>query len=270
MPSRTKMLDHGGFVWNPQVPPDAAFGDYLRQIDPLFAARQAALAAWQQTPFSAELLERKKATEHAFDQFAADYLDRYTLKHAERDERFLPVGRFLAEGRPLREPFAILHCGLDWPLHTVQEFAYEDLAAVNDALREETPLAWWQDGPQNHPCYLFGDCVWELRATELSASDKGLTLLFEQAVEQERHKWDRLRQNPSAGADGKSTEEFITQNIRVAVWRRDGGKCVKCGSRDGIDFRYVVPPQRGGTGAAGNVRLLCAKCRQKTAPTAAT
>lgn len=267
MPSKTKMLDHGGFVCDPQVPPDAAFDDYLRRIDELSAARQQALAAWQQSPFSADLLQSKKATEHAFEQFAADYLDCYTVKHVEHDERFLPVGRFFAQYKPVREPFAILHCGLDWPLHTVQQFGYQDLKAVNDALRGETPLGWWQDGPQNHPCYLFGDCVWELRPTELSASDKGLTLLFEQTAEQERHKWDRLRQNPAAAAVAPG-EEFIAQNVRVAVWRRDGGKCVKCGSRDGIDFRYLVPALRGGNGSAGNVRLLCAKCQQKAALTA--
>jgi hypothetical protein len=268
MPSKTKMLDRGGFVRNPNLPLDAAFDDYLRQIDARFAAWQKALAAWQRSPFAADLLQFKKDAERAFEEFAADYLDSYTLRHVERDERFLPVGRFLAACRPVREPFAILHCGLDWPLHTVQQFGHGDLAAVNEAVRGETPLRWWQDGPQDHPCYLFGDCVWELRLAELNASDKGLTLLFEQTAEQERQKWGRLRQNPGAGRE-KQGEEFIAQSVRVVVWRRDGGKCVKCGTRDGIDFRYVVSANRGGNGSANNVRLLCAKCHEKMALAAA-
>jgi len=42
MPNKTKMLDYGGFVHSPETPPSADFAEYLRQIDLLVAARQAA------------------------------------------------------------------------------------------------------------------------------------------------------------------------------------------------------------------------------------
>ena len=198
MPTKTKMLDYGGFVHSPDVPMSAEFAEYLRQIDPLLAAWRDAVDRWSQSQFSAELLERKKNAQREFDDFAAAYQDKYTIKHVERDPTFLPVARFFARYRPIRQPFSILHCSLDLPLHTVYAFENDaDLASVNAALGKTTPLRWWQDGPSNHPCYLFGEWIWELKPTELNASDKGLTLLFEKTTEKDRLQRDRLQQDLS-------------------------------------------------------------------------
>ncbi len=265
MPIKTKMLDYGGFVQSPEAPPAAEFAEYLRQIDLLVAAWQAATEQWNRSQYSAELLQRKKEAQRAFDEFAAAYHDKYTIKPVERDPMFLPVARFFAHYRPIRRPFSILHCNLDLPLHTV--YAFEngaDLAAANAAVGRTTPLRWWQNGPADHPCYLFGDWVWELKPTELGASDKGLTLLFETTTEKDRLQRDRLRHDlvgvrPGTPAD----EQFISEAVRAAAWRRDGGKCARCGGRDGIDFSITSPSLRGNTPAAQNVQLLCAKCRAK-------
>ena len=61
----------------------------------------------------------QKNAERQFDDFAAAYRDKYTIKHVERDPTFLPISRFFAHYRPIRKPFAIFHCSLDLPLHTV-------------------------------------------------------------------------------------------------------------------------------------------------------
>jgi len=262
MPNKTKMLDYGGFVHSPKVPVDETFTYYLRDVDQLFAQWQQAFCEWNQSPFSAELLERKKAAESDFDRYIAAYQDKYTIKHVERDPTFLPVAQFSVQHRPIREPFSLLHCSLDMPLHTVLSFqGKDDLARVNAALREDTPLRWWQNGPLNHPCYLFGEWIWELKPAELSASDKGLVLLFEQTSEKDRHRRDRLQHN--LANPGGGDQEYIPEAVRVFVWRRDGGKCAKCNSRDGLEFRYVVPANRGGNGTADNLRLLCQRCHEK-------
>lgn len=52
----------------------------------------------------------------------------------------------------------------------------------------------------------------------------------------------------------------IPSHVKVEVWKRDGGKCVECGSRDNLHFDHDVPFSRGGTSlTARNVRLLCAR-----------
>ncbi len=267
MPVKTKMLDYGGFVHSPNAPVSADFAEYLRQIDLLVAAWRGAVEEWNQSQFSAELLQRKKETQRAFDDFAAAYQDKFTIKHVEGDATFLPVARFFARYHPIRRPFAILHCNLDLPLHTVYAFENDaDVAAANAALGKVTPLRWWQNGPSNHPCYLFGEWIWELKPTELNSSDKGLLLLFETIAEKDRLQRDRLRHDLAGVTSGSpADEQFISEAVRAAVWRRDGGKCARCGGHDGIDFSIVSPSLRGKTPTAQNVQLLCAKCRVKQA-----
>jgi hypothetical protein len=263
MPNKTKMLDYGGFVQSPDVPVSAEFAEYLQQVDLLVAAWKGATEEWEQSQFSAGLLQRKKETQRAFDDFAAAYQGKYTIKHVERDPTFLPVAKFFTHYRPIRRPFSILHCNLDLPLHTVYAFENDaDLAVTNAALNRVTPLRWWQNGPTDHPCYLFGECIWELKPTELNASDKGLLLQFETIKEKDELQRDRLRHDLSSPSN-RSDERFISEAVRAAVWRRDGGKCTLCGSRDGIDFEITFASMRGKPPTAQNVQLVCAKCREK-------
>jgi hypothetical protein len=262
MPIKTRMLEYGGFVRSPDVPASSALADYLRQIDLLLAAWRDAVDRWSQSLTSADLLARKKDAQRQLDDFAAAYQDQYSVKHVERNPAFLPVARFFARHHPIRRPFSILYCNLDLPLHTVYAFENDnDLASVNAALDEVTPLLWWQQSPLNHPCYLFGQVVWELKPTEVDASDKGLTLLFEKTTETNRAQRDRLQHGLLAASNGPSDEQFIPEAVRTAVWRRDGGKCARCRSHEGVDFSIVIAPARGNTATAQNVQLLCARCR---------
>ncbi|MGA1875500.1 MAG: HNH endonuclease, partial [bacterium] len=46
--------------------------------------------------------------------------------------------------------------------------------------------------------------------------------------------------------------------IKVAVWKRDSGKCVICGSKDNLHFDHILPFSRGGASITPeNVQLLC-------------
>ena len=53
---------------------------------------------------------------------------------------------------------------------------------------------------------------------------------------------------------------LIPTEIKKEVWKRDGGKCVKCGATKNLHFDHDLPFSRGGTSlSARNVRLLCMK-----------
>ncbi len=53
---------------------------------------------------------------------------------------------------------------------------------------------------------------------------------------------------------------LIPTSVKVEVWKRDGGKCVKCGAADELHFDHDVPYSKGGTSiTAENVQLLCAR-----------
>jgi hypothetical protein len=53
---------------------------------------------------------------------------------------------------------------------------------------------------------------------------------------------------------------LIPTRVKVEVWRRDGGKCVQCGSTRNLHYDHDIPFAKGGSSlTAANVRLLCAK-----------
>jgi hypothetical protein len=52
----------------------------------------------------------------------------------------------------------------------------------------------------------------------------------------------------------------IPTEVKVEVWKRDHGMCVRCGARDNLHFDHDVPFSKGGSSiTAKNVRLLCAR-----------
>lgn len=53
---------------------------------------------------------------------------------------------------------------------------------------------------------------------------------------------------------------IIPSHVKLEVWIRDGGKCVRCGSTKNLHFDHIIPFSKGGTSEkAENIQLLCAK-----------
>jgi hypothetical protein len=58
----------------------------------------------------------------------------------------------------------------------------------------------------------------------------------------------------------------ISDDIKVFVWQRDGGRCAKCGSQEKLEYDHIIPISKGGSNTARNIQLLCEKCnRSKSA-----
>lgn len=52
----------------------------------------------------------------------------------------------------------------------------------------------------------------------------------------------------------------IPTSVKLAVWKRDGGKCQECGATDELHFDHILPYSKGGTSITPeNVQLLCAR-----------
>jgi hypothetical protein len=53
---------------------------------------------------------------------------------------------------------------------------------------------------------------------------------------------------------------LIPTSVKLEVWKRDEGKCVRCGSAENLHFDHVIPYSRGGSSlVAENIQLLCAR-----------
>jgi hypothetical protein len=51
--------------------------------------------------------------------------------------------------------------------------------------------------------------------------------------------------------------------VKLYVWRRDHGTCVRCGGQEGVWFDYIVPLWEGGVITDQNLRLMCQGCKRR-------
>ena len=56
----------------------------------------------------------------------------------------------------------------------------------------------------------------------------------------------------------QSVSRIIPSTVKQEVWKRDGGRCVLCGSRENLHFDHILPYSKGGTSLkSDNIQVLC-------------
>lgn len=111
-------------------------------------------------------------------------------------------------------------------------------------------------------------CEWKLTKTEAKLGDDRLRLLLLDALDKDRSKWERLERkfDGQAGSPAHKREP-IPEDVRIFVWRRDQGRCVKCGGNERLEFDHVIPFSKGGSNTARNLQLLCELCNREKGAT---
>ena len=64
-----------------------------------------------------------------------------------------------------------------------------------------------------------------------------------------------------------AVREPIPEHVRLFVWRRDKGQCVRCGSRERLEFDHIIPVVAGGGSTERNIQLLCESCNRSKSAT---
>ena len=52
----------------------------------------------------------------------------------------------------------------------------------------------------------------------------------------------------------------ITKAVKDAVWERDGGRCIICGSYQAMPNSHYIKRSRGGLGVEENITTMCLNC----------
>lgn len=51
--------------------------------------------------------------------------------------------------------------------------------------------------------------------------------------------------------------------LKVKIFKRDGHKCLICGSCDELTIDHIIPISKGGSNRDNNLMTLCKVCNQK-------
>ena len=65
--------------------------------------------------------------------------------------------------------------------------------------------------------------------------------------------------------DVRPKRNHITSDVKREVWRRDMGRCTRCGSRENLEYDHIIPISKGGSNTSRNIELLCQSCNRKKA-----
>jgi HNH endonuclease len=58
---------------------------------------------------------------------------------------------------------------------------------------------------------------------------------------------------------GPGHDRVIPTAVKLEVWKRDKGSCVKCGSKKNLHFDHIIPYSQGGSSKdPENIQILCA------------
>jgi 5-methylcytosine-specific restriction endonuclease McrA len=91
-------------------------------------------------------------------------------------------------------------------------------------------------------------------------------LLIKHHVLRRQRDYEKVRREVEALENMEKLEgvmrEPIPDAVRLFVWQRDGGKCVKCGARERLEFDHIIPVAAGGSSTERNVQLLCESCNR--------
>lgn len=107
-----------------------------------------------------------------------------------------------------------------------------------------------------HDYVLYKNALWAQKG-DLSMVD--CIAVIEGILARETRKVDYLRHQVNRPVYRR---ERVPEDIRSEVWRRDQGRCVRCGSRERLEFDHIVPLSRGGSNTVRNIELLCESCNR--------
>jgi hypothetical protein len=163
------------------------------------------------------------------------------------------TARFEKVGFAFLSRYHFLAGGLDIPMSKEQH-------ARVISRQVDTPVEVGRDEVRRRTYWLFRDeFYWEDEGygkIELKA------LILERLTQKGRRVQRAVALMQQAEAMDAQARAPIPDEVKIFVWRRDGGCCVRCGSKERLEFDHVIPVALGGANTARNLQLLCEPCNR--------
>ncbi len=113
------------------------------------------------------------------------------------------------------------------------------------------------------PGFLFRGHIFQYCSTRQALDQQQVKLDLFEHLDNERRRYERLQTAFDGVTEGRTkSREPIPEAVRIAVWNRDGGRCVKCGSKERLEYDHIIPVSKGGSSTTRNIELLCETCNR--------
>jgi hypothetical protein len=169
-----------------------------------------------------------------------------------------PKGRFLYTDRyrPTKARFYQFHSGSSHAEAEWDEKTYLELVEY----QETWPAVVMTDPATNTKWWLFQGVFYYENEGYTNVEVKALALDKRQQRERKIGRaMARVAQGAAAPASARGP---IPDDVKTFVWQRDRGQCVRCGSKEKLEFDHIVPIAKGGSNTARNIQLLCETCNR--------
>lgn len=103
--------------------------------------------------------------------------------------------------------------------------------------------------------YSWGDAEELIKISEKAQQKARLDSIKRKVVQKAQEKYGNIPTD--------DTRKPIPDDVKMFVWQRDGGKCVKCGHDESLEFDHIIPVAKGGSNTERNIQLLCEKCNRE-------
>lgn len=156
--------------------------------------------------------------------------------------------------------------------HAYKQALHAD-PSYRQATREFLERQRREPQPLRGTLWAYRDKILGLESTEpenLRDRETDILLVKHYVLRQERQ-YERVRREVEALENLETLEgvarEPIPESVRLFVWQRDRGRCVKCGSRERLEFDHIIPVVAGGSSTERNIQLLCESCNRSKGST---